>query len=75
MPKQQVREFNFSKAYHELEELVSEFEKGELEIDQALPKFERGVQLAQELKIYLKTVGNKVEKILTASTQQEDSKL
>lgn len=73
MPKQPIQEFDFSKAYHELEELVAEFEKGEIEIDQALPKFERGVKLAQELKTYLKTVENKVEKIITANADQEDT--
>ena len=64
MPKQHLQEFDFSHAYHELEGLVAEFEKGDIEINQALLKFEHGVKLAQELKKYLKTVENKVEKII-----------
>lgn len=60
MPKAEV---DFSKELKELEAIVEWFEAGEVDLNQALPKFERGMELAQRLKQYLEKVENKVEVI------------
>lgn len=60
MPKQP---FNFEQAYQELEKIVSEFESGEIDLDLGLKKFERGLELASELKKRLSEVENKVIEI------------
>ncbi|MBI2484240.1 exodeoxyribonuclease VII small subunit [Candidatus Uhrbacteria bacterium] len=37
----------FKAAYQELEALTKEFERGDLDIEEALKKFERGLELAE----------------------------
>lgn len=54
---------NFSKDLQELEAIVKWFESSDVDLDKALAKFERGMELASTLKKHLETVENKVEKI------------
>lgn len=56
-------EYNFTKDLKELEEITSWFESEEVDLDQALAKFERGMTLAAQLKEHLSGVENRVEKI------------
>ncbi len=57
------KSFQFDRALHELEEITVWFESSEVDLDQALPKFERGMELAAQLKEHLEGVQNRVEKI------------
>ena len=57
------KKFNFDAAMAELESITSWFESSEVDLDQGLVKFERGMELAAELKDHLATVENRVEKI------------
>lgn len=59
MPK----EVNFAKELKELEAIVNWFESGQVDLDEALPKFERGMELAAKLKKHLDGFENKVEVI------------
>jgi exodeoxyribonuclease VII small subunit len=52
--------FNFSKGYKELEELVADFEAREIDLEKDLPKFERGLELAQKLQQRMREIENKV---------------
>ncbi len=55
---------NFSKAFQELEEITEWFDSEEnLDLDKGLKQFERGLELASELKKKLGEVENKVEEI------------
>ena len=56
-------DFDFGSAYKELEEIVAWFEKGEIDLDAGLQKFERGLALAKKCKERLKDVENKVSAI------------
>jgi exodeoxyribonuclease VII small subunit len=60
MPKPKL---NFSKAFEELEAITEWFEKGELDLDEGLKKFERGLELAALCKEKLSEVENKVREI------------
>jgi exodeoxyribonuclease VII small subunit len=62
MPK---KEFNFAKAFAELETIMQWFEKEEVDLDEGLKKFERGLELAKACKETLTDVENRVEKIKT----------
>lgn len=53
-------EHTFAEQLAELEKIVAWFEKGELSIEEALIKFERGLVLAQTLQQYLGTVEQRV---------------
>jgi exodeoxyribonuclease VII small subunit len=54
---------NFNKELKELEAIVEWFESDSVDLDAALPKFERGMELAAKLKQHLEQVENKIEVI------------
>lgn len=58
-----AEQFDFSAGLKELEEITAWFESEDVDLNQALVKFERGMELAAALKGHLKTVENRVEKI------------
>lgn len=55
--------FQFDAALKELESIAGWFESTEIDLDQGLVKFERGMELATKLKSHLASVENRVEKI------------
>ncbi len=54
---------NFGEAYEELEWIIAWFEKEEVDLEEGLKKFERGLALAKQCKDRLKEVENKVVQI------------
>lgn len=53
----------FAKSFAELEEIAAWFEQEDVDLDEALQKFERGLELAKACKDKLSEVENKVEQI------------
>lgn len=51
---------SFAEAFKELEELTEWFETEEVDLDEGLKKFERGLELAEVCKTKLTEVENKV---------------
>lgn len=51
---------NFKEAFEQLEKLVTEFEKGDLALEDALEKFEQGLVLASFCKKHLQQIENRV---------------
>lgn len=70
MTKQQEK-FNFGEAFSELEKITAWFERGDVELEEGLKKFERGLLLAQKLKSRLKEVENKVTEIKAKFEDEE----
>lgn len=58
-----AEKFQFEAALKELEAITQWFESSEIDLDQGLAKFERGMELAAQLKEHLESVENRVEKI------------
>ncbi|HUD11796.1 MAG TPA: exodeoxyribonuclease VII small subunit [Candidatus Saccharimonadia bacterium] len=58
-----TKPFEFERALKELEEITLWFESTDVDLDQGLVKFERGMELAGHLKDHLATVENRIEKI------------
>lgn len=54
------KEDSFSEQFAELEEITKWFEKGDVSIEDALGKFERGLKLAEGLQSYLQGVEQRV---------------
>lgn len=54
---------SFAKAYEELEAITAEFERGDVDLEEGLKKFARGLELAKQLKGQLKVIEQKVEEI------------
>lgn len=57
------KKLDFAAGLKELEDITAWFEAEDVDLDAALPRFERGMELAANLRAHLKTVENKVEKI------------
>jgi exodeoxyribonuclease VII small subunit len=47
----------------ELDQVMSKLQQEELDVDEALKLYERGLQLVQELEKYLKTAENSVKQL------------
>ena len=54
---------NVEKAFEELESITAWFERGEVDLDEGLKKFERGLELAAACKEKLMEIENKVSEI------------
>ena len=65
---------DFAKQLKELEAIAQWFSGEELDLDQALAKFERGMELATQLEKHLSVVKNKVEVIKKKFNQKPASK-
>jgi exodeoxyribonuclease VII small subunit len=61
--KKEKKNFNFAKAYKELEDIAEEFESGNLSLEDGLKKFERGLLVAKDCREYLTDVENKIIEI------------
>jgi exodeoxyribonuclease VII small subunit len=55
--------FEFERSLKELEAITLWFESADVDLDAGLVKFERGMELAGQLKTHLASVENRVEKI------------
>lgn len=54
---------NYSQLSAELNEILEWFESGEVDIDNAISKYQQAVKLIAEMEAYLKTAENKIKKI------------
>ncbi len=57
------KKVNYQGLSAELEAILSELQSGELDIDEAVKKYQRGMEIVQELQKYLKEAENKVKKV------------
>ena len=55
--------FNFTEAYQEIEEINEWFQGEEIDLDEALLKYERGMELINKCKERLEEAENKFEEI------------
>ncbi|MDD3734957.1 MAG: exodeoxyribonuclease VII small subunit [Candidatus Pacebacteria bacterium] len=63
--------FNFTKAYQEIEEINEWFQGEEIDLDEALQKYEKGMELINECRERLKTAENKFEEIKKKYSNEE----
>ncbi len=57
------KEFDFSEAYKEIEEINEWFQKEEIDLEEALDRYERGMELIEKCKKRLEKSKNKFEEI------------
>lgn len=69
MAKHNSKEFSFKKVFAELEDISSWFAKPDIELDEALKKFQRGQELIKEAKAHLKETENEFKKLKTISQE------
>ncbi|PJB99646.1 MAG: exodeoxyribonuclease VII small subunit [Candidatus Nealsonbacteria bacterium CG_4_9_14_0_8_um_filter_35_12] len=63
--------FNFTKAYQEIEEINEWFQNEEIDLDEALQKYEKGMDLINKCKERLREAENKFEEIKKKYTAEE----
>lgn len=63
---------DFGKSFEELEGIIEWFEGEEVDLDEGIRKFERGLELAKACKGRLKDVENKVNEIKAKFGELED---
>ena len=61
----------FEQALAELEELVTQMEKGEMSLEDSLSKFEKGIQLTRICQDQLKSAEQKVQMLVEKDHQYQ----
>lgn len=61
--KKTIEKTNFAEAFKELEGIVQWFESSEVDLEEGLKKFERGLELSKKCRARLAEVENKVAQI------------
>ena len=69
--KKNKKSFQFESSLQELEELVSQMEKGEMSLEDSLKHFERGIALTRSCQQALKKAEQKVEILIKKSGSTE----
>lgn len=67
-----VNEEKFETKLEELEKMVSELERGDVDLDDAIEKYTKAMKLAKECSQKLKTAEENINKILTENGKEED---
>ena len=63
MTKKIDKPVSLQKGLDQLEKIVSEFEREDLDLEKAIPKFKQAIKLASELKKQVQSLENEIKKI------------
>ena len=66
------KEERFEEKLNELEKMVLELEKGDIDLDDAIDKYTKAMTLAKECSMKLKSADENVNKIITDNNKEED---
>lgn len=67
-----ANEEKFETKLEELEKMVSELERGDVDLDDAIEKYTKAMKLAKECSQKLKIAEENINKILTENGKEED---
>lgn len=67
-----MEEKNFEKSMQDLENIVTELEKGELNLDESVKKFEEGMKIAKQCNNILKNAEKKITILLENNGNLEE---
>jgi len=67
------KDINLEQALGELETLVEEMETGDLPLEEAMKKFERGITLTRQCQTALRDAEQKVEVLLKKAGGEEET--
>lgn len=68
-----AEEFKFEQGLEQLEKMVQDLEGGDLDLDEALKRFEKGVKLSKQLNQSLEEAHRKVAKLVVSADGSEAS--
>lgn len=66
MAKKATQSTGYKELSEELDQVMADLEGGQLDIDQAVTAYERGLAIVRELETYLKQAENKVSELKAA---------
>ena len=58
-----TKELDYKTLNVQLESILDELENGQLDVDEAIKQYQKGMEIVKELEKYLKTAENKVKKV------------
>lgn len=58
-----TKNIDYNKLNDELNDILEQLESNDIDIDQAIAKYERGMQVIEQLEAHLKTAQVKVDKV------------
>ena len=64
------KEINFEETMQELEKIVQELEKGDLNLDDSINKFEEGMKLSKSASDYLEKAEKKITVLRNAKDEE-----
>ena len=64
------KEMNFEETMQELEKIVQELEKGDLNLDDSINKFEEGMKLSKSASDYLEEAEKKITVLINAKDEE-----
>lgn len=64
------KEINFEETMQELEKIVQELEKGDLNLDDSINKFEEGMKLSKSASDYLEKAEKKIKVLINAKDEE-----
>lgn len=64
------KELNFEETMQELEKIVQELEKGDLNLDDSINKFEEGMKLSKSASDYLERAEKKITVLINAKDEE-----
>ena len=64
------KEINFEETMQELEKIVQELEKGDLNLDDSINKFEEGMKLSKSASDYLEKAEKKITVLINAKDEE-----
>ena len=72
-----IKEIDFEETMKELEQVVCELEKGDLNLDKSVEKFEEGIKLSKKCSNILEKAENKIKILIETAdgVEEEDFKV
>ncbi len=64
-----AKQISYKDLSDELDTVMADLEGGELDIDQAVKRYERGLAIVRELETYLKEAENKITELKNTEEQ------
>jgi exodeoxyribonuclease VII small subunit len=58
-----MKDVDYRKLSDELDKILGQIQSADLDIDEAVKHYERGLEIVKQLETYLKTAENKVTKV------------
>lgn len=74
MSKKENKNINFEETIKELEKIIQELEKGELNLEESINKYEKGMGLAKKCNDFLENAEKRITKLIKNASGEIEEK-